>query len=424
MAEGSRRRGQARALGSIPSRINGGGCRACAVSLFGLLLAGCGCLPRCQPALPYVLRRPAEPYPEITRPTTASIAAALGPAPVAPDPRTQPLNILAVCAGGMDSAFTAGAVVGWTKAGDRPTFDVVTGTSSGALVGAFAFLGPKYDNRLQAMFTELITPDVFRLRPVRNLLRDGSLVSPDPLERLMAAEITEEFMTDLRAAHAQGRRLFIGTTHVETKRLVVWDLGAIASNGRPDADVLVRKILLASVTWPGLLPPVDFLVEVDGKWRHEHHIDGGASAQAFVRFGPLSGWPNGDQPASGWLAGSNLYVLACGRLYEQSAPAPPRVLGRILGGVSCITSSLARADMHRLYALSLASGMHFHLLSLPPGYLGIDQNLLKVDRAELRRLFHTGHQLTSAHAPWRHTAPGVEPGEEETPRGAVIQVGR
>ncbi len=422
MGEGSRCPEKVRALAKFRRGESAVVCRACAVSLLGLLLAGCGLAPRRPPGLSYVLQRPAEAYPEIARPTTASIAAALGPPQVDSEPRTKPMNILAVCAGGMDSSFTAGAVVGWTKAGNRPTFDVVTGTSSGALVGAFAFLGPKYDDRMQAVFTELITTDLFRLRPVRNLLRDGALASPDPLERLIAAEITEEFMTDLRDAHAQGRRLFVGTTHVENKRLVVWDLGAIASSGRPDADVLVCKILLASVTWPGLLPPVDFLVEVDGKWRHEHHIDGGATAQVFVRFGPMAAWPTGDEPASGWMAGSNLFVLACGRLYEVPAPAPPKLLGRILGGVSCITGSLARGDMHRLYALSLASGMRFHLLSLPADYRGLDQNLLKVDRAEMRRLFDTGYKMTAARPTWRHTAPGIEPGEEEAPRGVVIQV--
>ena len=87
-----------------------------------------------------------------------------------------------------------------------------------------------------------------------------------------------------------------------------------------------------------------------------------------------------------------------------------------------MTGSLARADMHRLFALSLASGMRFHLLSLPSDYRGPDQNLIKIDPAEMRRLFDTGYQMTAARPTWRHTAPGIEPGEEEMPRGAVIQV--
>src|SRR5262245_15037267 len=379
-------------------------------------------MPNCRAPQHYVAHRPSEPYPEITRPTTASIAAALGTPHVEPEPHTKPMKILAVCAGGMDGAFSAGAIAGWTKAGNRPTFDVVTGTSSGAMVGAFAFLGPKYDGRLEAVFTDLITADLFVVRPVRNLflLRDGSLASPEPLERLIGAEITDEFLADLRAAHAQGRRLFVGTTNVETKRLVVWDLGAIASSDRPDVAVLVRKIMLASVTWPGLLPPVEFRVDADGQSRQEHHIDGGASAQAFLRFGPMRGWPGRDEASPGWISGSELYVLTSGRLYEPTRPSPPQLLGRVFSGVACMTGSLARADMYRLYAMSLASGMNFHLLALPADYRGVDQNLLTVDRTEVRRLFDAGFQMAASRTPWRHTAPGVEPGEEEAPRGAVV----
>ena len=42
----------------------------------------------------------------------------------------RPMNILAMSGGGKYGAFTAGALVGWTAAGTRPTFDVATGISS------------------------------------------------------------------------------------------------------------------------------------------------------------------------------------------------------------------------------------------------------------------------------------------------------
>jgi hypothetical protein len=296
---------------------------------------------------------------------------------------------------------------------------VVTGTSSGALVGAFAFLGPKYDPHLQRLFTNVSTADLLHIRPVRYLLRDGAIASPRPLEWLLEAEVNESFLADLREAHAQGRRLFVGTTNFDTKRLAVWDLGAIASSDRPEAAILVRKILLASVTWPGIMPPVAFQVDVDGRPCREQHIDGGATAQAFVRFGPMPGWPDPDEPAPGWLAGSHLYVLAGGKLYDAPAPAPRRFFGRILTGVSCLTNSLARADMHRLHALCLSSGMRFHLLALPQEYRGSSQSLLNLNPAEMHRLFEAGYQLTATGPAWRRTPPGAEPGEEEVPYGAL-----
>jgi hypothetical protein len=296
---------------------------------------------------------------------------------------------------------------------------VVTGTSGGALVGAFAFLGPKYDPHLQRLFSNLATSDLLRVRPVRYLLRDGAIGSPEPLERVLEAEVNESFLADLREAHTQGRRLFVGTTNLDTKRQVIWDLGAIASSDRPEAAVLVRKILLASTTWAGMMPPVEFQVEVDGRSCCEHHIDGGATAQAFVRFGPMPGWPNPEEPAPGWLAGSNLYVLAGGKLYRTPEPAPDRFFGRILAGVSCLTNSLARADMLRLHALCLSSGMRFHLLALPQDDPDRRPSLLQLDPAEMQRLFQVGYQLTATGPVWRRSPPGAELGEEEAPRGAL-----
>lgn len=51
-------------------------------------------------------------------------------------------NFLAVSGGGSNGAFGAGLLSGWTKAGTRPEFTVVTGVSTGSLIAPFAYLGP------------------------------------------------------------------------------------------------------------------------------------------------------------------------------------------------------------------------------------------------------------------------------------------
>src|SRR5262249_48968575 len=50
-------------------------------------------------------------------------------------------NVLVLSGGGMNGAFPAGLLKGWSEAGTRPQFDVVTGISTGALIAPFAFLG-------------------------------------------------------------------------------------------------------------------------------------------------------------------------------------------------------------------------------------------------------------------------------------------
>src|SRR5207302_9860944 len=53
-----------------------------------------------------------------------------------------PVAYLTISGGGGDGAFGAGLINGWTAAGTRPTFKLVTGISTGALIAPFALLGP------------------------------------------------------------------------------------------------------------------------------------------------------------------------------------------------------------------------------------------------------------------------------------------
>ena len=64
------------------------------------------------------------------------LRAAVPPATTPPVPPAahRPFNILVLSAGGAYGAYPAGVLAGWTEAGTRPQFDVVTGVSTGALV--------------------------------------------------------------------------------------------------------------------------------------------------------------------------------------------------------------------------------------------------------------------------------------------------
>jgi len=71
-----------------------------------------------------------------------------------------PTSYLAISGGGDNGAFTAGFLSGWTKAGTRPQFKLVTGVSTGALIAPFAFLGPAYDETLKSMYTKVSRKDI------------------------------------------------------------------------------------------------------------------------------------------------------------------------------------------------------------------------------------------------------------------------
>src|ERR1700746_330084 len=63
------------------------------------------------------------------------------------------IDVLALSGGGAEGAFGAGLLAGWTEAGNRPEFSMVSGTSAGALIAPFAFLGESHDPTLKGLFT-------------------------------------------------------------------------------------------------------------------------------------------------------------------------------------------------------------------------------------------------------------------------------
>ncbi|HTU93451.1 MAG TPA: patatin-like phospholipase family protein [Gemmataceae bacterium] len=325
---------------------------------------------------------------------------------VVPPIASRPLQILALSGGVAGVPFTAGALVGWTRTGTRPLFDQVTGISSGSLVGAYAFLGPKYDAQMQRLILSLSTADLIKFRPLYCMLHDGAFGSAKPAEKLIQRAFDDGFIDDLRCAYAEGRRLFIGTMNLETKRLAVWDIGAIASSGRPDANDMVRKVLLAAVSWPGAVPPVAFDIEVNGRCYREEHCDAGSVAMTLSPIGPLPSCPSG----------SDLYVLASRKLYSDPEPVPKRAFHRIKPSVTAIFEALTRANISELYYLCWHHGLRFHLLAEPQDYHGEAPSITHLYPKEAPRLFELGYRIGSSGPCWRCTPPGAEASEAAIPR--------
>jgi hypothetical protein len=315
----------------------------------------------------------------------------------------RPLNVLVMSGGGKYGAYTAGVLAGWTKSGTRPTFDIATGISSGAVTAALAFLGPKHDHQLEVSFTTLRRSDLFTWQPIRGLLSGTGLMTSAPLEKTLERDVDEEFMCELRDAHMAGRRLYIGTGNLLTNRFAVWDLGAIACSGRPDATALVRKILLASCSVPGVVKPVEICVEVNGVRYTELHGDAGNFAQAFVR-----------SPA-GIPAESNFWILSAGKVYRDQHQKMPKVFGLLGAGISNSLYTLFRADLMKLYALCAVTKSHFNLMVMPQDFHG-ETSSAAFDPAELTRMYWLGYQMAAGAGEWLTTPPDTLPGEADPPR--------
>lgn len=325
-------------------------------------------------------------------------------------------NILSLSGGGSFGAFTAGVVCGWTVKGDRPTFDVVTGISTGALVAPFAFLGPAYDEQLKTFYTTLEAKDLYKMKPIRGLFRE-SLADNTPLAEKVDQVLTPQVISELGQEHQKGRRLYIGTTAAESKQFVVWDIGAIACRGRPEDRQLIKQILLGSSAIPGVFPPQHIAVTVDGMCVTERHIDGGVSQALFIHppYVPPE-YRSKNQNTD--LAGTNIYLIVAGKLYADLEKIKPMALNLVGKEISAMIYAQTRGDLLRLFTASMLTGMNYYLTAIPQEYAAPTTGMA-FNKQALTGMFNEGYRIVTEGVAWRRTPPGVGPGENNNIRAGT-----
>ena len=308
----------------------------------------------------------------------------------------RPHHYLSLSGGGADGAYGAGILAGWTAHGTRPEFTIVTGTSTGALIAPFAFLGPRYDPLLRKLYTELTTADLIERRDLLDILRNDSATSSAPLRRLLEQTIDDAFVAELAEQHRRGRSLLVGTTNLDAARPVTWSLTRIAASGSPRARTLIHDVLLASASIPGVFPPVMIEVEADGQRFEEMHVDGGVTSQVFVYPTGLDWGRVKDRLAvEGPPA---LYVINNNRGLLAWETAPRRVLPILLRSVDSLIRTQGIGDLAQIYLLSQRDGLRFNLAYIPASFK--EQPLEKFDPVYMRKLFELGFEQASAGYPW------------------------
>lgn len=335
--------------------------------------------------------------------------------PAVPSPKK---NILVVSGGGIYGAYPAGVLAGWSETGTRPEFDVVTGVSTGALVSVFAFLGPAYDCELRRYYTTVRNEDIYRRRRFPFLIFAESLADNTPLARMIEEGITDERIAAVAAEHHKGRRLYIGTSDLDTRRAVVWDMGALAVRNTPEDRKLIRDILLATTAIPGFFPPVRISVTVDGVRYVERHVDGNTSSAMFFVPPHVPAEARATLPSS-WLYGSDLYCLVAGKLYADPVPVKARTF-RIAGNaISTVLYDQTRSDLHKLFLMSVLTGMSFNMTAIPKD-LPVTTDSTDFDPAQMSLMFEAGAEWARTNRQWRQTPPGYEPGEGSKYRSGTV----
>jgi predicted acylesterase/phospholipase RssA len=312
-----------------------------------------------------------------------------------------PESLLAISGGGDNGAFGAGVLVGWSQSGARPSFKIVTGISTGALIAPLAFVGHDYDPLLADMYTTIDQADIFERRPIVAGFLSDALADTTPLRNLLEKYVDAKLVGRIAEESRHGRALVIITTNLDAGIPVIWNIGAIAESGRPDTIGLIRKILLASASVPGFFPPVMFDVVVDGVAHQEMHVDGGASMQTFLYPAALQvrNIPNDNRSLP-----RTAYVIRNGRLtegWDEVERSTPAIATR---AVATLTTNSGVGDLYRIYALAKRDGVRLRLAYIEDDFE--QSHPTEFDHQYMLKLFEYGRVKAQHGYPWHRAPPG------------------
>ena len=389
-----------------------------------MLLAGCGTLPRNAPPAEGALEGKIPGFPDVrgwALQTGSTLEQDLVRSFAQESPQDFPPDAsgtvhyahLALSGGGANGAFGAGFLSGWTATGTRPTFKIVTGVSTGALMAPFAFIGPPYDQALRDFYTTTRSSDIFLLGSTFGLLwqlvAGEALADTRPLQAMIAQHVDEQLLQRVAEAHRRGRRLYIGTAYLDAPRFVVWNMGLIASSGHTDALALFRKVMLASASIPVAFPPVFFNVELTpgGPRYDEMHVDGGVGARVFLHGGVFRGSVIRERGGLGGAGREDIFVIHNGQLVPQPEPVPRSLASIAARSIDASGRTAVLGDLLRIDAYAQREGGSLRWITIPRDVNMAGEEVF--DPVQMQALYDLGLRMATSGEPWFTQPPGQQP---------------
>ena len=311
-------------------------------------------------------------------------------------------KILALSGGGANGAYGAGLLVGWTEHGDRPTFDIVTGVSTGALAAPFAFLGPDWDDELRQAYTGGGANGLLSARTLA-AFRNPSLFSSRVLRALVDDNVTPELLRQIAIESAKGRKLLVATTNLDTEETVIWDMGVLAAQGDEAGLTLFKDVLVASASIPGVFPPVLIAgLNKDGQVIEDMHVDGGVNTPFLAVPEDLLLWTN---PAARRGDGE-IYVVVNGQIGRNEGVTPGRISGILTRTYDSMSKSSLRTALIATAAFAGRNGIAMSMTAVPDN---VSASSLKFDSASMQALFDLGRARSVAGEAWSPVSASTQP---------------
>lgn len=271
-------------------------------------------------------------------------------------PARSQANILVLSGGGAWGAYGAGFLNGWSarypQLGEpRPSFDVVTGVSTGAIIAPFALLGPDYDQRIANAFRGVSSDTLFRQRSVLGLPFWNSLKDPEPMRKEIIAALDDDAIGRLARVAADHRSLWVGAVNFDSGAFTEFDLTQIAATQTPDAarKAMVQRILAASAI-PGYFPPrfIGGCMYMDGAVRENLFLAQIGDAIKAAMGGRT------DKPAV-----TNIYAIINGPMAPHPHLTDNTLVGVGVRGFEIAADQIQLASLREVYDYAKSHGYHF-----------------------------------------------------------------
>lgn len=318
------------------------------------------------------------------------------------------LTVLALSGGGAEGAYGAGFLNGWSETGTRPEFTVVTGTSVGALMAPFAFLGASHDQVLKTIFTNGEMEGLLRVDGLNAVLGSGAYKA-EPLKQLITLYADERLVEAIAAEHRKGRRLFVVTTNVDAQRTVIWNLSGIAASDHPGKLELFRTVLVASSSIPGVFPPVLINVEADGNSFAEMHVDGGVITNVLAVPEALL---LSKLPSKGKFK-PQLFVIVNGKLAPDFDLVNDSTLSVVARSFWTTVKANTRTILIATYEFARRNSWEFRMTAIEASRR-IETTRINFDTEYVRGLFAYGFARGRSGLAWEHVVPSTRYREVHT----------
>jgi predicted acylesterase/phospholipase RssA len=192
------------------------------------------------------------------------------------------VNALVVSGGGSLGAFAVGAID--HMIGDLGLeFDIVAGTSTGALIAPLVAAGGDEWRDLKRIFTSVDTGDILIRRRESRILGSTSVYSTQPLARLIAQNLTAARADRILRSTIT---MLVTTVSLQSGRIVYFYTGprparssGVSETVRANNREEIALAILASASQPVLMPPVHIPAPTG---EGDQYVDGGVKEYAPI----------------------------------------------------------------------------------------------------------------------------------------------